>query len=161
MSNIAAALGLDPTSNYSALGLPLYYLLCIVPHAYALTIASGGKPVTRWDNRNPRTDELRASLKQRLPAALYARYQRGEAAHYNSLESFPLVAAAVVLGNVAGLPKGELNDFVVLTGLLRVVYILAYVNTAQQKFTAVRSLVWFAQLGVNAAFLWKAGKALA
>ena len=38
------------------------------------------------DNRNPRSTDMKAQLKQRIPAESYAMYERMEACHVNGME---------------------------------------------------------------------------
>lgn len=40
-------------------------------------------------------------LKQKLPAAIYAKFERSEAAHKNSIENMPLFVAAIGAGLMA------------------------------------------------------------
>ena len=152
-------LGLSATNNYSTLALPLYYGLCLVPHFYAVQIADQGD-LTNHDNRNPRSPEHKDRLKQRLDPATYARYERAVSAHHNSLEGFPLFAAAVILGNLAKLDNEELNTFVAGIGILRVIYIVAYISTVRQRYTYFRSALWAASLSWMFRVLWRAGKVL-
>ncbi len=151
---------MSSTSNYSVYAIPLYWVFSILPHLYAVNVASHGNP-SKWDNRNPRASGLKSSLAKNLSPTTYARYERAEAAHYNSLESFPLFAAAVVLGNVARLPAGTLNTFVVGFGVVRAAYSAAYVTTARQEFTWFRTGLWFVATGWSVSVLWKAAAALA
>ena len=134
--------------------------------------------ITGWDNRNPRASGLRDNLKQRLDARSYARYERAEgesllykhcpfqclyanistspAAHYNSLESFPLYAACILVGNLVKIENDQLNTFALGIGLLRAAYIVSYIVTERQKYTPIRSAIWIASLSWMLRFLWKA-----
>lgn len=103
---------------------------------------------------------MKDGLKQRLDAASYARYERAEAAHYNSMESFPLFTAAAIAANMARLDNEELNTFVAGVGLLRSLYIVTYIMTARQKYTVIRSAIWFASLSFMVRTLLKAGRTL-
>lgn len=76
------------THNPSILAIPAYYIISLVPHSYALNVATQGKLLT-WDNRNPRSTELKAKLKASLPAETYAKYERLEACHANGFEVLP------------------------------------------------------------------------
>jgi hypothetical protein len=73
------------TYNPSILAIPIYYVLSVLPHTYSLHVATQGNLGT-WDNRNPRSTDLRAKLKKQLPAETFARYERLEACHANGLE---------------------------------------------------------------------------
>ena len=63
--------------NISVLSLPIYYILSIIPHAYAIYTASGGN-VVKWDNRNPRAGGMKDDLRKRLGDEIYAKYERAE-----------------------------------------------------------------------------------
>lgn len=56
-----------------------------LPHVLAINVATLGNFLT-WDNRNPRSSDLKAQLKQRLPAVTYVKYERMEACHTNGME---------------------------------------------------------------------------
>ncbi|KAL1791970.1 hypothetical protein ACET3X_009721 [Alternaria dauci] len=71
--------------NASVLAIPAYFMLSFLPHALAVNVATVGNVLT-WDNRNPRSSDVKAQLKQRLPAASYAKYERMEACHANGME---------------------------------------------------------------------------
>ena len=73
------------TYNPSILAIPAYYILSVIPHAFALNAATQGQ-LTKWDNRNPRSTDMKAKLKQRLPAEVFAKYERMEACHANGME---------------------------------------------------------------------------
>lgn len=170
---------LSPDVNYSLVSLPLYYGLCLVPHFYALNLATGGNPLA-WDNRNSRSEELANNLKKKLDAKSYARYERSRSAHFNSLESFPLYATAILAANLARVGNKELNSFVLGISSLRVLYILSYIGISKQelvtdteycerkpsfaktkhRYTPARTVLWISQLSWNLSFLWRVGKSL-
>lgn len=70
--------------NASVLAIPAYVILSILPHSYALNVATRGD-LTKWDNRNPRSTTMKAKLKERLDAETYAKYERLEACHANGM----------------------------------------------------------------------------
>lgn len=57
----------------------------------------------QWNNANPRGVDTLSTYKQTVPAAVFARFERAEAAHRNLLEMAPLFVGAVVVGNMGGL----------------------------------------------------------
>jgi uncharacterized MAPEG superfamily protein len=67
----------------------------------------------RWDNRNPRSTEIKANVKSRLPPAVWEKYQRAESASSNAYENFPFYAAAIIVGCLAGLGQETMNKFAV------------------------------------------------
>jgi hypothetical protein len=81
-------LGLDTNfghTNLSILAIPAYYVISVLPHSYAISVATQGQ-VSKWDNRNPRSSDLKAKLKERLPRKTFAKYERLEACHANGME---------------------------------------------------------------------------
>jgi hypothetical protein len=73
------------TYNASILAIPAYYILSILPHSYAINVATQGE-LSKWDNRNPRSSSMKTKLKERLPADTFTKYERLEACHANSME---------------------------------------------------------------------------
>jgi hypothetical protein len=61
----------------------------------------------KFDNANPRSGDTVAKYKAALSPADYGKWERGEAAHKNAMENAPFFFAAVILGNVAGLPASK------------------------------------------------------
>ena len=95
-----------PAANYSFYVIPAFYVLNLVPHVYGATILKNANNGNQ-DRANPRTHLQ--SLKKSTPSEIYARYERAEAAHNNGFEILPLIAAAVICGNVARLDPSTLN----------------------------------------------------
>jgi hypothetical protein len=56
-----------------------------------------------WDNCNPRSTTTTASYQKSVPAECYAKFERAEAAHKNSMENAPFFVGAVLAGNMVGL----------------------------------------------------------
>lgn len=78
------------------------------------------------------------------------------------MEGFPLVAAAVLAGNLAGMGSGGgLDGFCAGVGALRVAYQVVYVRTEREGLTWVRTAVWMGGLVWCWVVLWRAGSALA
>ncbi|KAH7385624.1 hypothetical protein BKA66DRAFT_461661 [Pyrenochaeta sp. MPI-SDFR-AT-0127] len=147
------------TYNPSILAIPAYYILSIVPHSLAINVASQGK-LGAWDNRNPRSTDMKARLKQRLPGEVYAKYERLEACHANGMENLPLFASAVILGNLAGLKKDDLTTFVASFLAVRIAYTVAYITTKTQGPTFIRSGLWAAGMSLCFRTIIQAAKAL-
>jgi len=132
------------TYNPSILAIPAYYILSVLPHTYAINIATQGKPRT-WDNRNPRSSSLKSHLKETLDAETYAYYERAEACHANGMENLPLFASAVILGNMAGLKQDGIHGLTGFAGLflvIRVAYTVVYLRAKTRGPTVVRSALW-------------------
>jgi uncharacterized MAPEG superfamily protein len=168
------------THNLSILAIPAYYVLSVLPHSYALNVATGGQ-LTKWDNRNPRSSTLKSKLKDRLSAEEFAKYERLEACHANGMEvrfsctifanqtqayyvqNMPLFAAAIVLGNMAGLKKqglDGLNGFAGLFLAVRLLYTGVYATHQTQGPTAARSVLWFTGVALCFRTIIRAARAL-
>lgn len=145
--------------NPSILSIPAYFILAMLPHGWAINVASQGK-LSTWDNRNPRNTDLKAKLKARLPPETYAKYERLEACHANSMESFPLFTAAIVLGNVAGLGKEELTRFAAWFLVVRTVYMLVYAAHRTQGMALARTGVWYVGIGLCFKTILQAARAM-
>jgi len=148
--------------NLSIIAIPAYFLLSLLPHGYALSVAAQGKP-TKWDNRNPQSSDLKAKLKERLPADAFAQYERAEACHANGMENLPLFATAVILGNMAGLRKeglGGMTEFATTFLAVRVAYTVVYLTNKTQGPTLLRTGLWALGTGLCFRIILKAAKAL-
>jgi len=127
--------------NLSVLAIPVYYILTLYPHQAALAtiLAANNK---KWNNANPKSTSWDATLRASIPADIYARYERCEAAHRNGMENLPLFIGAVVLGNMARLSTTALNAFAMGYLLLRGVYRVLYMRTTSVKRSYWRTAVW-------------------
>ncbi|KAI4947517.1 hypothetical protein J4E91_006337 [Alternaria rosae] len=152
--------------NASVLAIPAYlirmYMLPVsfLPHALAVSVATRGN-LLDWDNRSPRSNDMKAELKKRLPAETYAKYERMEACHANGMENLPLFMGAVILGNMAGLPQDELAMFSASFLATRVAYTAAYITTSTQAPTLVRSGLWIASVSLCFRTIIRAAGAMA
>lgn len=95
-------------------------------------------------NVYPRDDLSKANL----PPADLARLKRQEAAHKNGLENFPLFAAAIIIGNEAGLENGTLNLVGVGYLVSRAAYSWLYVNITTEKKSWARYVPFESEFGV-------------
>ncbi|TVY59689.1 hypothetical protein LSUE1_G010256 [Lachnellula suecica] len=129
------------TTNLSFYAIPAYWFLSMVPHGYAMEImkkANNG----RWDNTSPRSSVYDAKLKQSSPAAVFAQYERAEAASKNGFENFPIFVGAILAGNLAKMESSTLNTFVAVYLGMRVAYTVAYISTTSNKYSHVRTAIW-------------------
>ncbi|KAL3422664.1 hypothetical protein PVAG01_06821 [Phlyctema vagabunda] len=139
------------TPNYSVYGIPVYYLLSLYPHGYAMKQVSKALPggiKSAYDNRNPRAASSTDAIRRQVPADVFAVYERAESAHKNGMENFPLIATAIVLGNVAKLSPRTLNTTVACYLLTRVGYTYMYITSTTRKRSLVRTAVWNAGVGL-------------
>ncbi|KAK9388139.1 hypothetical protein V1515DRAFT_599756 [Lipomyces mesembrius] len=130
-----------PTSNYSLFALPVYYVLSLYPHAYAVKLikaATNGQ----WDNANPKSTLWDETMKRIVPKETYSCFQRAEAAHKNGMENFPLFATALVLGTLVKLPSQTMNVFAGTFLIVRALYTAAYINIKRGKISFMRSALW-------------------
>lgn len=85
---------------------------------------------------------------------------RAEGAQTNGFENMGIFAAAVVAGNMAGLPAQTLN---LLSGgyiASRVLFNLIYINHTTELGAAARSVTFFTGLGFVMTLFVKSGNAL-
>ncbi len=98
-----------------------------------------------YDNHDPRS---RASHYEGLPKRAYA-------AHQNSYEAFPFFAAAVLLAEMKGAPRGVVDQLAVLFIGARLGYILCYL----MNWATLRSIAWFvafaSAIAIFTAVLWQ------
>jgi hypothetical protein len=112
--------------NYSIYSIPVYWLLALVPHVYAVRqvhdrfhhVESNFPPQVslmksannqKWNNVNPRGVDTNETYKKAVGSEVFARFERGEAAHKNMLENAPLLIGAVTIGNVVRLDACKLS----------------------------------------------------
>ncbi|WPH04665.1 Hypothetical protein R9X50_00755800 [Acrodontium crateriforme] len=138
--------------NLPLLLIPAYYALAILPHGYALVLATQGNPA-RHDNRNPKSSSLKDGLKKKLSAKEYAAWERAESCHRNHLENMPLFVATVFAGILAEQQSPGANAAAGLLGLnsfctgwmaIRVLYTLNYLTAETQFWSYLRSVLYFA-----------------
>ncbi|KAF2094617.1 hypothetical protein NA57DRAFT_60642 [Rhizodiscina lignyota] len=144
--------------NKSFLAIPAYYVLSIFPHSYAVALASGGN-LKQFDNQ-PRTTNFKKRVQESLPPETFAKYERAEAAHYNGMENLPLFAAAVILGNLAGLEKSAMDRFVGAFLALRAAYFVQYISNSKKEYTWIRTVLWMGSVALSIRTIVQAAKAM-
>ena len=163
MTNVSKPFSLEIAfnmSNYSIYAIPAFVVLALFPHAYATRIIKNANN-QQWNNANPRSAALKESAKKSLPASIYARYERAEAAHANSMENLPLLIGAIILGNMAKLSVSLLNTVAGAYLALRIAYTYAYINTETVPNSFIRSALWATSLGSLLYLIIRAGNELA
>lgn len=111
--------------NNSLQTIPLAFGLALTPHLYGLTrlmIATRNQLSIAMPRTNLET------FKTTLPKDLWNHLARARGAHLNSLEVFPLYAAAILAGNVAKLPAEDLSSVAWSFFTARVVYMGLYLG---------------------------------
>jgi len=113
---------------------------CILPMAVALTpkVASV-KTKDRYDNAEPREWAGRQD----------GWAKRAIAAHQNGFEALPLFIAAVILAQQAHANQDRIDILAMTFVLIRVTYSIIYIS----NLATLRTVVWFAGIGVSLAIL--------
>lgn len=119
-------------ADLSILGAVLAYMVPVV-------IAKFGA-LQAFDNAKPRDQDF---YKDPFRA-------RGLWAHQNGIEGFAFFAAAVIVAELKGAAQPVVDGLAVSYVLLRLAYTAAYLADR----AVLRSLVWLAALGINAAILF-------
>jgi len=131
----------------------------MVPHTYAVLImakANNG----RWNNSSPRSSNWDEVLRKSTPKEVYARYERGKAAHKNGMENLPIFVGAILAGNYAQLDTRTLNLFVTVFLFARVLYTIVYISISSNRYSFIRSTLWFLSTSMCMGIFIKAGLAL-
>jgi uncharacterized MAPEG superfamily protein len=148
------------TSNYSFYAVPAAWVLSIVPHLYAISVHDSNSKAGKFDNTQPRSLTKKIESDQTLDKATKDHIIRAEGAQQNGFENIGLFAAAVVAGNIAGLPFRTLN---LLSGgylASRIVYNLVYINNTTPAVAASRSGVYLSGVGIIMTLFIMSGNAL-
>lgn len=117
------------------------FVLGLVPHVYGnarVRSARNGK-LDQW---NPRSQGNLENIKKTVPHELRDNFERCTAAHANSNENFPLLAAAVFCGNIAKIDPYTLNMACGAFLGLRVAYLAVYIGASKSPFSYARSPIW-------------------
>jgi uncharacterized MAPEG superfamily protein len=146
--------------NLSILSIPASYVLAFAPHSYAANLASGGN-LLNIDNRSSRSSSHKDNLKIKLDAETHARYERAEAASANAYENLPILVAAILAGNMAGLPKRRMDTFAIGFLAVRAAYTIAYIKTRTQGWSFLRSALWATSLAMSFGVLYESAVKLA
>ncbi|KAK0899967.1 hypothetical protein LTR91_018872 [Friedmanniomyces endolithicus] len=141
--------------NWSIQSIPMAFGLGLVPHLYftgRLTLATKGKNSTAMPRTNLET------WKGKLPEALWCQLARARGAHLNSLEVFPLFAAAVLAGSAAKLPASDLNNMALTFLGARTLYMALYMTITNDTVAYARTGVYAWSIGIPLVALWRAGQ---
>ncbi|KAK5167030.1 uncharacterized protein LTR77_007759 [Saxophila tyrrhenica] len=99
--------------------------------------------------------------KTKLPTDLWNHLARARGAHLNSMEVFPLFAAAMVAGNVAQLPARDMNSMALSFFAARTLYMGLYLAVKSDTLAYARTGVYAWSISIPIMGLWKAGQVLA
>lgn len=116
---------------------------CVLPPATILLAKAGSfrsaDKAAHYDNNHPRD----------WAAKLSGWQQRANAAQMNGFEALPLFIAAVILAQQALADQASIDRLALIFIGIRIVYIAVYLL----NLGTLRSMVWFAGLGVSIAIL--------
>jgi uncharacterized MAPEG superfamily protein len=126
-----------PGTNYSIYTIPVAWML-----AQATTTRGTLKSLGYGHNVYPLEDLDKVS--SHLPAAQVARLKRQQAAHHDGFENFPLFAAAMIVGNEAGLSAEALNAVGFGYLLSRGLYTWCYINIQTEEASYWRYILGLA-----------------
>ncbi|KAI5203975.1 hypothetical protein E4T39_03941 [Aureobasidium subglaciale] len=147
--------------DFALLAIPAFAVLAVVPHAYAVTTV---KKHTQWSNANGRGEGNIQHVKKTIPPAIFATYERAEAAHKNSMENLPLFIGTILSGvlaeKVTRTDVGNARYAAVFLGL-RILYTLLYINSSSEQASKARSLTWSTTIMLSFYQIYKAAVALA
>ncbi|KXL43059.1 MAG: hypothetical protein FE78DRAFT_153129, partial [Acidomyces sp. 'richmondensis'] len=86
---------------------------------------------------------------------------RVRGSHLNSMEIFPLFAAAMIAGNMAKLPPQDLNATAFSFIGARIVYIALYTTVSNDVIALTRTGAYAWSIGIPLISLWHAGQKIA
>ncbi|WDS34819.1 MAPEG family protein [Pseudoxanthomonas sp.] len=113
-------------------------IIAVLPYVWtSVAKSAAGK---RYDNRNPRTWQAQ----QDNPRSQWA-----HAAQLNGFEAFPLIAAGVLMAQVAGVSASVAATLALVILAARIAHGLAYIA----GLASLRSLVWFIGFGCTVALM--------
>lgn len=164
--------------NWSLKAIPTAFALGLVPHSYYLVrlmAATKGQmstamydvPSTHQSNERPQLTSAtrpRTNLdtwRSKLPSDLFNHLVRARGAHLNSMEVFPLFAAAIVAGNAASLPAKDLNNAALTFLAARTLYMGLYLSIKSDTLAYARTGVYAWSISIPMLVLWKAGNVMA
>ena len=127
-----------PIANWCILAACLLPVMTIALAKIASFLAMG-KGGEGFDNANPRAWASRLTGWQ----------QRAHAAQMNGFEALPLFIAAVILAQQAHANQATIDSLAISFIAIRIAYIAVYLL----NYGNLRSIIWFAGVGVSIAIL--------
>ncbi|GAB7362239.1 hypothetical protein MBLNU230_g2264t1 [Neophaeotheca triangularis] len=149
--------------NYALLSLPAYYILSVLPHSYAATIATNGD-ISKLDNSNPHGSSAASRTKSTLSPSAFAKYERAEACHRNCMENMPFFYVSVIAGLLAEKQTGRdlgVQTFAAAWMASRLVYVANYIVTESKTWSFLRSAAYFVGVGLCTRMCWRAAVEMA
>ena len=163
MTSLVKSIGLRAGSDTS--NLAPYHLMFHFIFAYAFLSSRGLKQYLKIDhNVSPREDTTRYGERAAAAGKITQRQlnllKRNEGAHANSVEHFPVFAAAALFATVAGVSNTQINGACAIYTAARVVFAVCYLTIERVHLTYFRSLAWWVGNFACLNLLWAAGKAM-
>jgi uncharacterized MAPEG superfamily protein len=140
--------------NYSFHYIAGAYAFSLIPHQYYVIKAMTAKDST-YTNITPRTNL--DTLKATAPPDTWTKLVKARGCHLNALEGFPLFAAAMIAGNVAGVSTKEMNVLGAEYLGVRLLYNVLYMAVRNEPMSYLRSGVYVWSVGIPIYLLIKAG----
>ncbi|TPX21150.1 hypothetical protein DIZ76_015104 [Coccidioides immitis] len=148
---------MQTSNNWTYHSIVGAYALGILPHGYYYWKMMRA---TNWKTSNLMPRENLNSLRDKIPADIWARLCRARGAHLNAFESLPLFAAAMIAGNVSNLPTKELNILAAEYLGARVLYTAVYMGARSELMSYVRTGLYGWSVGIPLYVLIKAGNSM-
>ncbi len=163
MSSLSTLFGLSATGDEPKFMIS-EYLIANILISHTLSSTRGLKWLWRIDNHvSPRTDleksGPRAVLEGRLAQSQLDMLRRNESAHANSMEHFPVFAAALILAKIVGLPAADMNYVGLTYTLTRVAFVANYLLSTTLLGASLRPVLWWTAHVACLKLIWRAGKA--
>lgn len=168
MSSVLNILGLKPNAFNPSVeppNLAPYHTIWNFLFAYVILSARYAKMRLNLDhNTNPRLDLAkygqRAVAEGKITKAQLDFLHRNESCHANSMEHFPVFAAAIIFATVAGVSVVKINAACAVYTAARIAFAFVYLATDKLGLTYIRSLAWWTSNFACIYLYWIAGKAL-
>ncbi|EEP76818.1 conserved hypothetical protein [Uncinocarpus reesii 1704] len=145
------------TNNWTYHSIAGAYFLGIIPHGiYFVKMMRA----TNWKTSNLTPRENLNTLRGKIPEDTFNKLCRLRGAHLNALESLPLFATAMIVGNMRDLPSKELNILAAEYLGVRLLYTAAYVGGRSEFLSYVRTGLFGWSVMIPIYVLAKAGNSL-
>lgn len=147
------------SSNTSLYAVPVAWIVALAPRGYSIFTYTGYTKTKQGpEAKNPRSFTTQVANDTTLPPLIRDRIIRAESAQLNGAENLGFFAAAVAVGNAAGLDAGTLNKLAWGYVASRVLYNIIFVHNDTEKYVFVRTAMFVIGTGINCALFILAGK---
>ncbi|EME44079.1 hypothetical protein DOTSEDRAFT_130948 [Dothistroma septosporum NZE10] len=165
MSSLASFLGLIASGMHQPPSYGGHYLIFHFMWAYVVLSSRVWKMYYHIDhNVSPRDDLVKygsiAVQRGKITQAKLDQIRRVENCHANSMEHYPVFAAAIIFAHVAGVETSAINRIGLSYTVARLLYSASYVFNSNAKFAVLRGVSWWTSNVICINALWSAGKAM-